>query len=74
MPKSSNAALLARRIIIIMTMFTQGNLFNTRSAVINEGPERKVVTLQDHPRPKLTIKQPSPINQNTNVVPNIKDC
>ena len=25
-------------IIIIITMFTQGNLFNTRSAVINEGP------------------------------------
>ena len=24
--------------MIIITMFTQGNLFNTRSAVINEGP------------------------------------
>ena len=25
-------------IMIIMTMFTQSNLFNTRNAVINEGP------------------------------------
>ena len=38
---SDGLAIKITKIIIIITMFIQGNLFNTLSAVINEGPVSK---------------------------------
>ena len=50
--------LIIRIITIIITMFTQGNLFNIRGAVINEGP----ISITAINYNKMNFKQRNKIN------------